>query len=204
MCSDNSILKWRVRSGGSVEELDEVGVDADGGGEDVGEFDHEPAVARAAHLEQASFVAVEGSANDAHGAAKHVVGYFIGGKKAGRSLVAVGHGADEAPHVLVAHGHGLRGAAATGKAVLQGGSLLYERVEMRLGVAHEKQVGNDGHKLAELLFAFLPHAPLHGRVDFYALVPEVGVGAAKGVVTFEVAHDKPLSAKVFTHVAVYV
>ena len=52
-------------SGRSVGDLDKVGFDFDGGGDEAGEFDDEAAFAHPSDRQQASVVAVEHAADDA-------------------------------------------------------------------------------------------------------------------------------------------
>lgn len=125
----------RGMSGRSVGDLDKVGFDFDGGGDEAGEFDDEAAFAHPSDRQQASVVAVEHAADDAYPFAAHGVGDFAGAVEGGGG--GGFDGEDEAFHFAVAHGHGLVGCTALDVAVLQRGGCLNVWVKGRFGFMNE-------------------------------------------------------------------
>lgn len=102
---------------GSGEELDVVGIDFDGGGDEAGDFDDEAALAHAFDRQEASLVAVEHAADYAHCLAIHGGGDFAGAVIDG--VLVFGDGEYEAGHFVVAHCHGLVASVSAEIAVLQ-------------------------------------------------------------------------------------
>lgn len=128
---------------GLVEELDEFGGHLDGGGEVVGKLYEEVSLAQAFEFEEASFMAVKGTADDADVFAVHVGGDLSGGVVA--RWLGGRDGCYEALHGALVYCHWCLKGGSAQPTVLKCGYGLYQWIELTAKGAYEEKIGYDGH-----------------------------------------------------------
>lgn len=166
-----------------------VGVDLDGGHEEVGDGDQKAAAARAAALEQAALITVERAAHDTHLTSDHVGCEFLGTEIFGGFDGA--YGKHESIHLTVGDGHRTTVAAAH-ITVLQGGNADKKVVGGLTGGVDEDKVGNVGISLAHADAAPLHHPLPQRSIRLHPQFRQLTVGGGQGVGALEVAHHKPV------------
>lgn len=172
-----------------LQKLHELGGDFDGGDEDVGEFDEEAAGPGAADCLEAAFVAVEGAADYADGAAAQGRGQFLGTVEL--RIGGNGDGADEAVHVIVGHDYRLAVVAAGGVAVLERRGAADYGVDDGTGGIDEQQIRHQGEEPALLLPSGNAEFPRHGSEHLKMLLGKLSVGRQFCVGPLQVAHRIP-------------
>lgn len=168
---------------------DEFGLDFDGGGDEVGDFDYEALLAGSAQRQQASAVAVERTADDADLLAVHFGRDFF--KAVVADVVGEADSLDEPLHVGVAYAHGLADALAAAVAELQRRDDVKGGAEAFLVGADEQQVGYDGYLPADAPAAADGDLPAQRREDFEAAGGQFGVAGRVRIAAPEIAQHVP-------------
>ena len=179
--------------GATSQELDELGIDLDSEGEEIGDLYNQPLDTGTASGHQTTLIAVQSTAYNENLTAIH------GGRDLFGGAVTVGeltlHYGDEPLHFFVPHDHGVVLSPTPLITVLEGVVHGYDGVELGPGLPDKQKIIEVGHLLHHPLTASRSDTTNHGGEDLQRGVGQLLkqlVSVLLGIGTLEVAQYEPL------------
>lgn len=180
---------WSGRGAAGLFEGDEVGLDFNSSGDEVGDLDYQPALPHPLYRQQPALHAVEEAADHLY-----LLPLHVGSELSGLVVDGIAgclHRPYKTAHLGIADNHRAVDGPPELVAILQIGVSRHIGVERRLRFVDEEKVLDYRHIPALLAAAHGHHHLHHGGEDLKTGGSQVVDGEILGVAPLEVAHHKP-------------